>query len=487
MRTLAGFVAANALLLFAGTGIVAATGLVRLRARELAAAGGLAFLCGVSAIMMIAIAGLVAGVELRFSLYAGVCLVVGGSGLALAWRRRGADDSPEPGLRAWWAGVPTLERVVGAVALAAVLGVFAASALQYSVLPVDQWDEWAMWSKKAVFLLYFGTLDPAFFAAPAYAHMHQEYPLLLPVLEAFIFRGMGTADVSVMHVEFIVLFVAFLWTLAFFGARRGPVLAWGPVLVGIAAAPFIWDQLFSGYADLPVAFLLGAGVLCVALWLEAPRPALVVIAGLLIAGASQTKLEGLVAGVVALAIAAAISWRRDSARTAAQPALAIVAVALALVPWRLWTSAHGVDLYLDIGKGFDIGFLLDNARTAWVTLGIIGEDLGDQSRLIFVVPVALSLVILSIVMRVNRDVALLYLGAAVVQVVFFTWVNTIEPTSFSRRRGIDTIAVIAIVATVHLAAGLAVSLRERDARRAGEERPADRGEPVLAGAAGERG
>jgi hypothetical protein len=92
MRTAVGFVAVNGLLTVAGAGILVALGIVRVRVRELVAATGLAFLCGVSAVMVLAILGLVVGIPMRLPTLAALCVAVAVGGLVLARRRGAVDD-----------------------------------------------------------------------------------------------------------------------------------------------------------------------------------------------------------------------------------------------------------------------------------------------------------------------------------------------------------------------------------------------------------
>ena len=456
LRTVVGFVAANALLTAAGTGVLLALGVVRPRLRELFAAGGLAFLCGVSAIMVLGILGLVLGVPLRFSIYAVACLVLAVGGLLLSRWREPLNGTP---IDAVLADEPLpkptrLSRLLGGAALAGLAGLLALSARYYAVLPADAWDEFAMWSKKAVFLFHYDALDPTFFAGAPYQHMHQAYPILLPVLEAFIFRAMGTANTRLIHLEFLVLLVAFLWALWFLVRRRGPLPSWAPLLLGVAASPWIFDQLFTGYADMPLTFLLGVGVLCVGLWLEHPRPARLVLGTLLLGGAANTKMEGLVAGAIVLALAGLLSlaWRRR--RQVAHAALALVGFAATILPWRLWIASQDVQVYLDVRRGLDPSFLWESRENALAAAAIMGDQLANEARLSFMVPAALALIVLCLVTGVQRRLAAFYLMAGLMQSAFLIWVYWVEPSSWSPLRTIDTVAIFALVGFLQLATAL---------------------------------
>jgi hypothetical protein len=485
MRTAVGFVAVNGLLTVAGAGILVALGIVRVRVRELVAATGLAFLCGVSAVMVLAILGLVVGIPMRLPTLAALCVAVAVGGLVLARRRGAVDDedaitAPAP---AWTLRIELLIGVVLLVALVAAGVVLAYGAREASVIPVSQWDEFAMWSKKAIFLFDYSRLDPTFFAGGAYVHMHPEYPLLMPLLEAFVFKGMGTPAARPMHLEFVVVFIAFLWAVAFLVWRRRPTLAWVPVLLGIAVSPWIWDQLLTGYADLPATFLLATGVLTLGLWLEEQRPQWLILAVILMAGAANTKMEGLVASLAALLIAAAVQLVMRQRRLAIHAVLGLVGLGVAVLPWRLWTSAHDVHLYLDVGKGLHPSFLWDQRHAATGTLTFLVADLTAQERLFYVVPVALALVVLCLLLGVRRRLAVLYLGTALLQLAFLIWVNMIDTRSLSGGRSIDTVVGLAIVAVVHLGSALSAWSLERRVPASSPARarpPVREPEPVLA-------
>src|SRR4029079_2667147 len=81
MRTELGQAAVDVLLLLAGFGVLNAFGLVRPTFRGVAGATGLAFLTGLSAVMLIGIVLLVLGSAFRLPLFVGVSLVVAAAGL----------------------------------------------------------------------------------------------------------------------------------------------------------------------------------------------------------------------------------------------------------------------------------------------------------------------------------------------------------------------------------------------------------------------
>ena len=88
---------------------------------------------------------------------------------------------------------------------------------------------------------------------PAYASTHQNYPLLLPMLEATWFRFAGTVDTQAVHVELWLLLIGFVWAAAFVLARRGaPVVTWAPVLMLVAIATGTYSHHVPADPDVPL-------------------------------------------------------------------------------------------------------------------------------------------------------------------------------------------------------------------------------------------
>jgi hypothetical protein len=67
--------------------------------------------------------------------------------------------------------------------------------------PLSEWDAWAMWTMKAKAVTLLGGLDARVLAGVPYHHLHLDYPLLLPAVEAMRFRFLGSSDTQVIHLQ----------------------------------------------------------------------------------------------------------------------------------------------------------------------------------------------------------------------------------------------------------------------------------------------
>ena len=345
MRPALGFILANLLMAGAGAGVLLGLGIVRLRARELAAAGGLALITGMATLVLLEIILLVLGFEVPFRLGAALCVVLGVIGLAVALRRgrtdpiasRGQARGPH-GARARWrrpsrpgaggwrrrvarmarARMEGVHRVLGRdtdvllmrVALfvsGVVLVIFVVQAFRvYTLAPTVTFDEFAIWSKKALVLFNYPGLHESFFANPAFNAIHLEYPIFLPALEAFVYRGIGEPDTSLMHGELLILFVAFAWALAWLVGRERRNLYWIPILVAVAVSRFVHVQQSTGLADITMASFGALGVLGIAQWIDRGDRGILVLGALFLAASVNTKFEGLLTAVFAFGVAGVV-------------------------------------------------------------------------------------------------------------------------------------------------------------------------------------
>jgi hypothetical protein len=334
----------------------------------------------------------------------------------------------------------------------------------YTDSPVANFDEFAIWSKKALALYYLDGLDPLFFANAAYNPIHLEYPLLLPLLEAFIFRAIGEPASGMGHGELLILFVAFVWAVAYLVGRERRNLLFLPVLLALAVSPFVQQQQPSGLGDITTACFAALGMLCFAQWLERDegdehrgRGGRLIGAPLLgaifLAAASSTKIEGLMLSIIAFAVLGGAVLLSRRADRLASIVIAGVLFCVLVLPWRIWVSAHpAIDTFFDFGKALNPSYLYHTASRVPIAWHQLEPQLADAKGLMFLFAAAIAMAVVAIVMNVDRRLALFYTLTVAGVLAGIIWIFWVDPATWSPNRVISIPAMVEIVGLLHLGA-----------------------------------
>jgi hypothetical protein len=238
---------------------------------------------------------------------------------------------------AWFAG-PRVRRRTGPpddgahpVVIAAVVAVGAVLLGLSFWRPAAGFDAWAIWSLKAKAIASTGDFGSPVFTGDVYEYSHRDYPPLLPAWQATAYRLSGDLR-RAWPTQFQL---AWLWTAGglalagLAGHRRGLT---GFLMIAWMLAPRVVGETMSGYADVPMALFLVAGVAALVRSNElGAAPAAV-----LLAAAALTKTEGLVfAGAVLVPLIAFKHHRRAAI-------VASATIALAFLPWAAFAVGHGI-------------------------------------------------------------------------------------------------------------------------------------------------
>ena len=465
MRINAGPVAADLLFVLAGFGVLNAVGLLRNSLYDAFAAIGLAFLAGVSFVVTVAIALLTIGVPFRLPAFVALSLAIAVLGLLVRrqWleglrRRRSVMTDPRRVLRrtkpeAWIAAVTLI-----AFAAYAVVG-----AVTARVRPLIEWDSWSIWTRKAEMLFYSGSLPTDFFTSSAYTFMHPDYPMLVPVFESIQFRAMGTIDTQAIHLQFWLLMVAFVWAVLYLGLRRGTLLSWLPIVIAVSITPAVYGQMLTGYADIPMALFLALGTLFLGEWIAKHDGRLLVLAVVFLMGTANTKNEGLMASVVALAVAGAVLAvaRRWSGLRALS--LGAAGFAAAVLPWRIWISAHGIHGDISVLHGVDPSYLADRADRIWPSMSSLYMQMIDQTSWLYVIPFGAAIALVCLLIGRQRSIATFYLSTGILVFGALVWVYWISPTvPLDFFLATSAYRVVAVITPIAFAALLQLGSSVRD-------------------------
>jgi hypothetical protein len=456
MRVNAGPMAADALFALAGYGVLNAIGFLRATLWELLVAVGLAFLAGVSFVMVVGIAFLTVGIPFRLPAF--VALSLATAVLGLATRRDWLGAFRVRVRRPTMAEAPARLRRVPAQAWLAIptLAAFfflveeAVQATRWR--PLFEWDAWSIWSRKAEVLFHSGTLRLDFFASPAYAFMHADYPILIPLFESVQYRAMGSANTQAIHWQFYLLLVTFALAVLYLGLRRGTLLEWLPLAIATMVVPAVVVQTQTAYADIPAALFLALGAVLLGEWLRTRDPRSLAVSVLMLAAAASTKNEGLMGAVVALAVAAVITLfgrRRAEVRAFG---IAGAAFVLAILPWRIWIAAHDIHGDIPLPKGLSPWYLAGRTERVGPALRSLYAQLIEQGWL-YVIPVAIVLALVCLLVARLRWLAVFYLATGLLTfwaLVWAYWAAPIEPLDFYL--GTSSYRVVAVVAAVAFAA-----------------------------------
>lgn len=461
MRADLGPLAANLLMLLAGAGLLAALRVPLRTPLAWLGALGVAYLTGVAATLLVLAGLLVAGAPFTLLTFIAVAaaIAVAGFGTALV-RGRGAARSAEPAAPRWPLRTERNRLTIDGVALAlfvvaaAVIGLFAFDAMRSE--PLDQWDGWSIWTRKAVMLVHADTLVGDFWTSPAYVFMHQDYPLVVPLLEAVFFRAGASIDTQAVHAQLWALVIGFVWAAAWVASRVTRPLVWAPLLIAFMLAPGIYGQTLSGYADIPMALFLGMGVLLIGVWLDQREPWQLWLAPLMLAASAGVKNEGLLgaaAALVCLTVVVAVSRRADLVRVGAAWAVFLAAV----LPWRIWMAVNDVSGDLPLGKGLDPSYLDERSDRFEPALDALEAQIADQGTWFYLVPLGAAVAIAALVVRTQRAAAAFYLATGVAVFAGLVWAYVIANSnltwhlSTSGSRVVSAVVLVGTAAALHLA------------------------------------
>jgi hypothetical protein len=405
--------AANALFLAAGLGVVRlclGPGTIRRRL-------GLAFVAGVAAVGVAAQLLLLAGASLSIPQVVLLCAALFAAGFLRRGEAAGAAETGEGGR--------TLALLPAALAAAALILL----AVDLWFQPLAVWDAWSQWTPKARSFVLLDGLDAGLFAAPPYVFWNPDYPILLPALEAIDFRFAGF-NTQILHLQFGLLLAGFVLALAELARGRVPALVLWPVVAATVWAPSLLIQTASAYADVPLAVFFALAGVCAARWLQEGDCGFLALFGLLSAAALATKTEGVIlvgSLVVVAALLALLTSRRHALLTLGAGAAAL---AVGLVPWRLWTLAHDVEgVYsssLLAERITDPGFLGGSAERVPLGVARLAREALDPTSWLLLVPLAVAAIALALRYAPRRESPLLVLGtslAALLGLVVAYWLT----------------------------------------------------------------
>lgn len=430
---------------FAGLGVLAALRYIHLSIRNILATLGLAFFVGVAVVLLCAIALLCAGAPVNLATLGVLAILIGMGGLAAGWRQTALT---RPRLPSWQriqslvsartsrTGASAVRRagaecwLAGGVVVA--LTIFAVLTYRWAQLqPLQAWDSWSIWARKAILLTEYDHLPTVFLTSPAYAFAHSDYPLLIPLYESSWFRAIGNSDTQSLHVWFWILFVAFLWSTAYVASRVVRPVIWAPIVGLVAVIPAIRTQLMTMYADVPMGLFLMLGVLLLGLWLARKRRRDLGLSVILLAAAASTKNEGLTAATsawAAILIVTLVAPQSPATRLKAVTPLLVATVAFAalIAPWRLWQFAHHITSEIPVGHGLNPSFLLERTDRIQPTVHAMFAEVTNQGNWYYVLPIGLALIIAGLATSDVRRIAAFYGLATLTAATTVLWAYIIS-------------------------------------------------------------
>jgi len=213
------------------------------------------------------------------------------------------------------------------------------------LLPMEAYDAVSNWGLKAKAIFLAGGIPENFLRNPNYAVFHPDYPLLVPLLESYVYRcvaGLREPSAKMVFPLFLAGCVAALFAaLRRAGQTRRSCLLFSFLLVSV---PYLSEQATNGYADVVVSFYFGAGSLYLYLWQTKGRNLFLVLSALTTACAALTKNEGLLlVGIHLVWLAVVLLSRSGIANRSRLSSLAlyICILAVVLVPWYRFQESLG--------------------------------------------------------------------------------------------------------------------------------------------------
>jgi hypothetical protein len=206
-----------------------------------------------------------------------------------------------------------------------------------------------------------------------------------------------------------------------------------------------------------MALLLALGVLLLGEWLLTRDRRMLALSVVFLVGSANTKNEGLMAAIVALAVAAVVTSVGTDRRSLRPLGIGAAAFVAGILPWRVWIAAHGIHGDIRLRKGLDPSYLAAHADRVWPSVESLYAQLIDEASWLYVVPFGAAITIVCLFVRQRRSLAAFYLGTGLLAFAALVWIYWISPTvpldfflASSSYRVVSVVAAIAFATLLQL-------------------------------------
>lgn len=208
-------------------------------------------------------------------------------------------------------------------------------------------DGWAIWAFKAKVFFLSRRIDLAFLRDDIrFGFAHLDYPLLLPLIEWWVYAHLGHVNDSVVRLVHVGYYLSLL--AAFYGSLRTsidrPTALLCTVVLGLLA-PGVTNTL-DGYADLIQGYYALLGFVAFVAWVNRREPTDLVSAGVSLALGSHVKTEGL-SWLLAITVSILLAlWQvRRELSAHVKPLLTFLAISVPVAGmWPLYRWAFDIPL-----------------------------------------------------------------------------------------------------------------------------------------------
>ncbi len=207
--------------------------------------------------------------------------------------------------------------------------------------PLTYWDSWVAWGIKARTIFFTQTLSSAVHADATRSVTHLDYPLLLPLTEAFLFQWLGAADDRWIGILAVGFFLGLLASM-FYGVSRltgNRLRAWLATLV-VGSLPGITLLAATMFADVPLAGFALVGTLALVEYLERENKGALGIALVSLGFLPWLKREGWIL-LGAVLVSMVLLAPRDG-RTWRAFGSVLVGALFGAGSWYVFVAAHNV-------------------------------------------------------------------------------------------------------------------------------------------------
>jgi len=207
--------------------------------------------------------------------------------------------------------------------------------------PLHTWDSWVVWGMKARAIFLDGSISPAVYADPSRTVTQLDYPLLVSLVEAWLYGWLGAPDDRLVGLVSVLFYLALVGVCHAAVRRRGATWNFATVVaVVVASIPHVAGLSGLVFADVPLAVFVTIAAVYLVEWIEDGPSGALAIAALAAGLMPWTKREGIVLLAVLCVVTLLIG--RGTRRAWLGVGALFFAAMLLSSPWWIFVTWNGI-------------------------------------------------------------------------------------------------------------------------------------------------